>query len=99
MVLPFAGQYTKQLLTRLLRLRIQFLELFFVLQQLFRAHTRAVTCLLLLNEQVLVSGGGDARVIFWDLVSGRSSRTEREDWPVWLAQQSAASCDPTPAWA
>uniref|UniRef100_A0A7S0IZV8 F-box domain-containing protein n=1 Tax=Calcidiscus leptoporus TaxID=127549 RepID=A0A7S0IZV8_9EUKA len=55
-------------------------------------HRRSVVCLQLLGD-VLVSGGGDGRVIFWQLprgAEGRSSRraigahvrSEREDTPV-----------------
>mmetsp|Transcript_20776 Transcript_20776/g.35571 ORF Transcript_20776/g.35571 Transcript_20776/m.35571 type:complete len:505 (+) Transcript_20776:70-1584(+) len=45
-------------------------------------HGRAVTCLQLLGDHVLVSGGGDGRVVFSSLQSDAHVRSVREDWPV-----------------
>jgi len=45
------------------------------------AHRRAILCLQV-QGGTLISGGGDGRLVFWDLVHGFSRRSEREDWPV-----------------
>ena len=50
-------------------------------QHMAVAHRRAVMCLHL-QEEALISGGGDGRVAFWDLELGLSCYSKREDWPV-----------------
>jgi hypothetical protein len=51
-------------------------------RELSGAHERALMALALASEHVLVSAGGEGRVVWWDLRTGARVRTRRRDSPV-----------------